>query len=197
MDKIVIPRVPVSEKKIVKEFMTAIETSFSNMTSEGKFDKELKKADLIAPIERCAMFTNTTIHKKKPNESELNNEENVEEGTTILMPLIFQMKKFFELPGVLQKVIDNQTNIQRSGKLNHFINGSLWKQKIKNFEEGSIVIPYHYYSDAAQLNHPLGPLGPHCRQGQEDFHYYSFPTIPSAYQSRLENIFLAYLFPGL
>ncbi len=117
----------------------------------------------------------------------------IEDETSVLMPIGFQIEKFLELPGVFDKMLENDANIRRGGKLNHFINGSLWKKKMEDFGENRIVIPYHYYSDGAQLNHPLGP---HIRKGSEDFQYYSFPTIPFQYQSRLENIFLSHLFPG-
>lgn len=182
MNRIVIPRVSGSEKKTVKQFMDCISSSFSNLTTEWKFDKELSKTDLIAPIEQCAMFT----------DEDLDNDNN-HQGTAILMPISFQIKKFLELPGVFKKMFDNAAKIKQNGKLNHFINGSVWKEKMKNFDADQIVIPYFYYSDGAQLNHPLGP---HTRKGAEDFHYYSFPTIPSEYQSKLENIFVSYLFPG-
>lgn len=171
-----------SEKRTVKEFTKAIESSFTNFTTECKFDRELGRTDLIGTVDRCALFA----------DSEDVDVDDVE-GTSILMPISFQIKKFFELPGVFQKICDNAANIRRNGKLNHFINGSLWKRKLQNYNEDQIVIPYHYYSDAAQLNHPLGP---HCAKGQEDFQYFSFPTVPTEYQSRLENIFVAYLFPG-
>lgn len=193
MKKIVIPKLPASEKRAVKEFMNVIGSSFSNFETEWKFDKALSEHNLIVPFDRCTMSEDIPLHPNKPCVFEdLENTQN-EEAISILMPISFQIKKFLELPGVFKKILENAANIKRNGKLNHFINGSLWKEKIKNFDKNQIVIPYHYYSDGAQLNHPLGP---HIRKGSEDFQYYSFPTIPTEYQSRLENIFLSYLFPG-
>lgn len=183
MNRIIIPRVPASEKKAVKEFIDCIGSSFSNFTTEWNFESELSKAGLIEPLQPCAMFTDEAVE-------DLNDEKE----TAILLPLSFQIKKFLELPGVFKKMLDHAAKIKRNGKLNHFINGSVWKEKMKNFDPDQIVIPYHYYSDGAQMNHPLGP---HTRKGAEDFHYYSFPTIPTEYQSKLENIFLSYLFPGI
>ncbi|KAJ6639467.1 hypothetical protein Bhyg_12212 [Pseudolycoriella hygida] len=85
--------------------------------------------------------------------------------TTILLPISFQLKTFFELPNVFQKVITNTRNIQSQGRLNHFISGKLWKQKLRNYADNDIVIPYHFYVDGAQLNNPQGP---HTAKGLEN-----------------------------
>lgn len=109
------------------------------------------------------------------------------------MPISFQIKKFFELPDVFEKLRSNTLKLQQENKLNHFINGKLWKEKLKSYEPGEIVIPYHFYGDGLQINNPLGP---HMKPGEQQCNYYTFPTIPSQYQSRLENIFVAQLYPG-
>lgn len=159
-------------KNVVKEFMNVIGSSFSNFETEWKFDRALSEHNLIVPFDRCLMSEDIPLH---PNTPCVYEDTQNEEATSILMPISFQIRKFLELPGVFKKMLDNVANIKRNGKLNHFINGSLWKEKMKNFDKNQIVIPYHYYSDGAQLNHPLGP---HIRKGSEDFQYYSFPTIP-------------------
>lgn len=115
-------------------------------------------------------------------------------GKVILMPIEFQMKKFLELPNVLEKIKLNTLNIQRENKLNHFIQGKLWKEKLKNYKPDQLVIPFHFYGDGVQIN---GPLGPHSVSGEQQLNYFSFPTIPYEYQSRLETIFVAQLYPGI
>lgn len=167
-----------AERRSVKDFINVVESSFKKVDTEHKFETQLGKAGLIEDFEKCLMYDDDN-HEEK---SEL-----------ILMPISFQIKKFFELPGVFHKIRENMINIQQQNKLCNFINGSLWKEKIKNYKPDDFVIPYHFYVDAAQINHPLGP---HVAKGSEEFNYYSFPTIPTEYQSRLENIFVAALFPG-
>lgn len=114
--------------------------------------------------------------------------------TSMLMPIAFQLKSFLELPDIFSQILTNTANIQRQPKLNHFINGKLWKEKLKNFTNNEIVIPYHFYVDGAQLNNPLGP---HISKGEENFNYIILPTIPAEYQSRLHNIFVTSLFHGM
>lgn len=57
------------------------------------------------------------------------------------MPICFQIKKFFELPDVLEKVRSNTLKLQQENKLSHFVNGKLWKEKLKSYEPSQIVIP--------------------------------------------------------
>lgn len=106
------------------------------------------------------------------------------------MPIEFQLKKFFEEKDVFKTLMNNTIKIKNENLLNHFINGKLWKLKLSAFKEDQIVIPYHLYSDDTQIN---GLLGTHCSPGKQSCVYYTFPTIPPQYASRLENIFVAML----
>lgn len=72
------------------------------------------------------------------------------------MPIVFQIKKFFELPNVFEQVKANTLKLQGENKLNHYINGEVWKRKMKMFKPDQTVIPFHFYSDGAQINNPLG-----------------------------------------
>lgn len=110
------------------------------------------------------------------------------------MPIEFQIKKFFELPNVFEKVKLNTIKLQEGNKIDHFIKGRLWKNKLKSYKPDQVVIPFHFYGDGAQTNNPLGP---HAKPGEQQFNYYSFPTIPTEYVSRLENIFVAQIYPGM
>lgn len=110
------------------------------------------------------------------------------------MPIAFQIRKFLELPNVFDKIMLNTAKILEQEDTEHFIQCDLWKDKLKNYKPDQIVIPYHFYGDGVQLNNPLGP---HFKTGEQQACYYSLPTIPSEYQSRIENIFVAQLYPGM
>lgn len=124
---------------------------------------------------------------------ESNEESDSEEKSIMLMPITFKLQKFFELPNVFEKIEEHTKIIRQGQKLNHFINGKLWKEKLKHFDDNQTVIPYFLYFDGAQVNNPLGP---HCRKGLLNFNYITLPTIPTEYQSRLENIFVTSISPG-
>lgn len=181
MNSIVLPRVQNSEKRTVNDFINAVKLLFVKVNTEKRFEKELREAGLISDFQKCALFQDD------------NSNEEAESGL-ILMPIAFQIKKNFELPNVFEKIQRNTIKIQQQNKLSNFINGTLWKEKLQQYKNDDTVIPYFFYVDAAQINHPLGP---HCVKGSEEFNYFSFPTIPTEYQSRLDNIFVAALFPGI
>ena len=56
----------------------------------------------------------------------------------ILMPIEFQMKNIFELPNVFKSSRENAQRIMREGKLNHFINCEVWKQKMLAYDDSKI-----------------------------------------------------------
>lgn len=164
------------ENSAATGFIKAVASSLNKVKTEKLFEISLRKADLMGELEKSVLF--------RDDESENGN---------ILMPISFQIKKFLELPNVFEKIRKHTEELMMQNTLSNFINGTLWKEKLKSYKEDDFVIPYHFYVDAAQLNHPLGP---HCAKGAEEFNYYSFPSIPTQYQSRLENIFVASLYPG-
>lgn len=109
------------------------------------------------------------------------------------MPIEFQIKQFFELPNVFEKVKLNTEKLLQGPELDHFIKGRVWKEKLEHFDPDQIVIPFHFYGDGAQFNNSLGP---HTKMGEQHLNYFSFPTIPYQYHSKLKNIFVAQLYPG-
>lgn len=104
-----------------------------------------------------------------------------------LSPIHFEIKKFFELPNVFEKEMENTINIQRQPRYSHFINGDLWKEKLKSFKS-DVVLPYHLYMDGIQLNNALVT---HVAAGSENLSYFFFPTAPMEHQLQLKNIFNA------
>ncbi|KAJ6642692.1 hypothetical protein Bhyg_07646, partial [Pseudolycoriella hygida] len=142
-----------------------------------------------------------TISSRDPNLLELSDDENNEDisesedrvkiAVGTFMPLQCQIKKFFEEKDVFATIMQNERKIRNENQLNHFINGSIWKSKLSAYNADQTVIPYYLYSDETQVNNALGT---HCAKGLQSCVYYTFPTIPGKYASRLENIFVAMLF---
>lgn len=135
--------------------------------------------------------------KLKPNEGDNDGSNDVVGGSNIksktatMMDIHFQIKAFFELPDVFNKIMSNTKKIEKNNKLNHFINGKRWKSKLKHFSKNDIVIPYHLHIDDTQTNNSLGS---HTTNGDQTCVYYTFPTIPNEYIARLDTIFTALLF---
>lgn len=59
----------------------------------------------------------------------------------ILMPLKFQFKAFFEKNNLLKPTLDYMKNLEVNSGLTNFVQGELWKEKIKLYP-GKIAIPF-------------------------------------------------------
>ncbi len=190
-----------NEEQIYLEYFTKIcNDPFMQFKTEYKLDEELKTLDLVSPL-----IPIDTIRKKKSEEENIGEEEeNIDEESEnppkrfkdsdengAMMPLRFQFKSFFELPKVFELTQSYANEILKDTNRSHFINSETWQKKIKSFNSNDTVIPFHLFIDDTQVNNALGS---HRSKGLETCTYYSFPTIPPQYSSRLENIFVAQLF---
>lgn len=198
-----------------------VNESFKKVNTESKLDKCLSDAKLISPLRKVPLKdpdpsimdvdedeTSEADDDYICNEDDSNGDSDVSGGDDsdpggddgskrseprkpVLMDVRFQIKSFFEMPGVFDKIKSNTDNIRKTNKLNHFINGKVWKKKLQHFKKDDIVIPYHLHIDDTQTNNPLGS---HVTNGDQTCVYYSFPTIPNEYLARLDTIFTALLF---
>lgn len=196
MKTIIVPRVRLEELNTVKRFIKTVEAPFKDFNTECKLDSLLVKADLMQPIQKCILIKDPIQDplERPSDDSHIEAADmEVEEDSMTLMPIIFTFKKFFELPKVFEKVEAHVNSLRQDQRLNHFIKGKLWKKKLEHFEKEDKVIPYFLYVDGAQVNNPLGP---HIDKGLLNFNYITLPTIPSEYQSKLENMFLASISPS-
>lgn len=140
---------------------------------------------------KCKQFTiNDEINLVSRNGQTL-----YDEVTTkgVLLPIRFQIKKFFELNNNLDtalKLYNDLINCPVSEvnfSMSNFIQGSLWKEKISSYQ-GKIVMPFFLYIDDVEINNPLGSKSM-CHSISAV--YYSFPL--DKQNSKLTNIFLAAL----
>lgn len=104
-----------------------------------------------------------------------------------LMPIKQQMKAFLESPGLFDKTLENMNSLEQDENSSNVVNTSLWKS-VKEQITDVILMPYFLYSDEAEMNDAIGA---HSGTHKVCSLYYSFPTIPSHFLSRLDNIFVA------
>lgn len=198
-NKFVKPHVGDEEQSNLEYFIQICKDPFMKVKTESKLDDVLKKLDMVSSLTSFDI-----AEKKEDKEKQQINEEQIDEENEhpakkfkksdesgVLMPMKFQFKKFFELPGVFKLIQDYANQVSNDTKISHFINAETWKNKLKYFNPNDIVIPFHLFIDETQVNNALGS---HRSKGLETCTYYSFPTIPPQYSSRLENIFVAQLF---
>lgn len=167
----------------VNYFIQICQDPFRSVNTEARLDSVLTTAELITPLIKF------DIEKNCKDDQTDDSEHSKRNGT--LMPLAFQFKKFFELPRVFELTQKYSQEVAKDKNISHFTNAEVWKEKLKSYESKETVIPFHLHVDETQINNALGS---HRSVGLETCTYYSFPTIPPQYSSRLENIFAAQLF---
>jgi len=108
----------------------------------------------------------------------------------VLLPLQFQFKKFFEHGDNFKEQYTrfNHYKNNQSTSIEHFVQGSLWQQKVSLFSDEKIIIPFFLYMDEFEINNPSGL---HATFQSISAIYYSFPLAEN--NSKLSTIFLAAL----
>ncbi|KAK4872028.1 hypothetical protein RN001_016152 [Aquatica leii] len=100
--------------------------------------KEVTINHEVPPIHRTGNLVNQEVKTK-----------------SIVMPLKFQMKSFFERNNLLQPTLDYMKSFQNNDKLTNFVQEELWKEKNQLYPN-KIVLPYFLYIDDFEINNPLG-----------------------------------------
>ncbi|KAK3929199.1 Zinc finger protein 653 [Frankliniella fusca] len=120
------------------------------------------------------------------------------DGVTIRMksvtgefiPLGKLLTKFFQLPDVFADTMSYMQYLKsKPDLLLNLTQCDRWKEKVSKFSEQDIAIPLNCYYDEVEPNKALGP---HCEP--LGCTYIQVASLPPAWSSKLENIFLALLF---
>lgn len=90
------------------------------------------------------------------------------------LPLEFQLKKIFEIPGVLEMSLQSINDSLQQEIITNFINGDVFKSQKINFSN----------FDDFGINNPLGAHNKSITAA-----YYSLPTLPQQVKSKLDFIF--------
>jgi len=107
------------------------------------------------------------------------------------MDITFQIRKFFELPNVLDDTIQEMSKRTLSPKTDHVVNSISYKNKLSSNFQNKIVIQIFLYLDGFEINNPLGS---HAIVDNICGVYYTFPTIPQQLLSKSDFIFVAAYF---
>lgn len=107
-----------------------------------------------------------------------------------VMPIEFQIKKFFELPNVFNETLKYMKFVESQPNISSVLHSTQWKEKIKN-REGQTILPIDFFFDECEIDNSLGS---HAGQHSLANMYYNFPVIPKQFLSLLENIFPALVY---
>jgi hypothetical protein len=175
-----------SERKEHFELLTeTIANPFVKVDTEYRLIKNLKELGVFEPPISFSINNEISVAQKNGLPT-----IDVVIAKGAIMPIEFQIKNFFERPGILKLVLENIKKYEESGEISHFVNAELWKMKTQNMQ-GKICIPYFLYTDGVSIDNDLGS---HGTDHTLSAYYYNFPGLPSHWQSSLKNIFVAMVY---
>lgn len=183
----------VIDKNVVTDIckmLDIIENSFTTINTEYKRIQFFTKTDyFIKPVQNIIGVS--CDNEKKNGETILRLKDNI----SYYIPIGLSLKQFLELPDVFNTIINYQDqllknyNYDGSEPLYNIVNGSLWEKVCCKTKQ---ILPLILlYFDELETGNALGSHAGCYKLGAV---YFSIATIPPIFATRLENIFLCYLF---
>lgn len=174
----------VEDDYIFKSTLTKMKVLFSEINSDYKLLKYVRHTTgLPAP----SIVTIDNCKKSIFPIQELETDQEISKNYLIIMPISMQIKTFFECENVFEQTINNQNQLENSSQIVNFVNGTTWQQ-VREKYVNETVIPIWLYADEFEVNDSQSS---HSNRHSVCGIYFSFPTIPKKYASKLNNIFVA------
>lgn len=170
------------------EICKILENPFKNLNTEYKRMQYFENCNcLIRPIPFCIGTVEDPLRKQGQVSLSL------KQQFGYFIPMRNQLSSFLGMPGVYEKMSEFREKVlsdKTTGIKYNIMQGDLWQQKLQKFAQKN-TFPLVIYFDEFETNNPLGSHAGVYKQGAV---YFSIPSFPPEYTSRLENIFLALLF---
>ncbi|XP_062555940.1 uncharacterized protein LOC134220838 isoform X2 [Armigeres subalbatus] len=184
LETLIVPQNPQIQYEIDK-YLNEMKNPFEFINTDFKFFGELKELGLfehpsILALEEDKITSVSFVEGRK--------------SCLVLNPIEFQVRSFFETGDVLKKTVENTSHYDQLANNAHFVNGHIWGNiKTKYCEQNlkqniNYILPIWLYADEFEINDPLSS---HNKTDSVCGIYYSFPTVPDDYKSKLCNIFVA------
>lgn len=173
--------------KIVSSF-EVIASYFNEFDTEYKRELFFQNSKYyITPLQN--IIGTCTEESRRKNSVSLT----IKNRTCCYVPIEKQLQQFLKLPNVFQQILDYQKELElnNSNFYKNMVQGSLWNSIKLDATSNKIILPLILYFDDFETGNPLGSHAGYYKIGCL---YYSIPTIPPKYNSRLENIFISTLF---
>lgn len=173
-------------KSSLMSFLDFSDKLFEKINTEHKLISTLLSKNLMEQPQEF-VFNNAVAPVMQKGKPSLRGRK--DKGT--LLPIKFQIKKYFEQPKILDNTITYMENLTKdyhqNNVLENFIQGPYWRSLKNNFGN-KIVIPYFLNYDDFETNNPIGS---HTGSQSISGFYYSFPSTPPMRRSKLSYIFPA------
>lgn len=160
-------------------YMNRFKTAFEFIDTDYKFLERLKKIGL---------YEEPTTYALERDEVKIVRNDIGRASCLVLNPVEFQVKSYLKTGNILETILTNTKSIERSDRITHFVNGSLWNDIKASYDTEDELVPIWVYADEFEVND--------CQSSHNKVDsicgiYYSFPTLPDEFKSKLSNILVA------
>lgn len=163
-------------------YLEKMQNMFVFIDTDYKFFKYLTEASLFSSPSVISVVKQGVLIQN-------NDDPIIDESKSyvVVMQLRFQIEEFFKCEHVLTETIENTKRLEQSKVIKSVVNGKAW-QEVRLKYGSECLIPISVYADEYEINDCLSS---HNKKHVICGIYYSFPTVPVQYSSRLCNIFVA------
>lgn len=145
----------IESKSLIMDSLTHASNSIKD--SLKKLNTEHKVKTLLTKRELLQMPSKRTFNEVRV---EIGNVFETVKSEVTILPIEFQIKKFLELPSVLETILHHQEEMSKSNtnEYTHFLNAKTWKKVKEKFSDKD-VIPIFLYNDDFCPDDSLSPHG--------------------------------------
>lgn len=176
--------------KECQDMLTLLENPFKSFDTEFKRLKYFERSNCFIRPMPFSIGTSTAPSRIKGETSLV-----LKQRYGYFIPMRILIKSFLEIPGVYDTMCQYRRNvlsedIRSSHVISNIMQADLWQEYLKKCTHDN-VFPIVLYFDDFEINNPLGSHAGIYKQGAV---YFSIPSFPPEFSTRLDNIFLAMLF---
>lgn len=172
----------------IKTMFTSLKSPFNLVNTEYKRFKYFKKCDFLIDPVPYKFGVSTDRHSKNYKTSLV-----LKERSGYIVPVASTLKTFLEIPNTFKPILDYHNKLLECNDnyvMYNVLHGKFLSENMALFRS-KICFPVIIYFDDFEAGNPLGSHAGCYKLGAA---YLSLLSIPPAFSSRLENIFLALLF---
>lgn len=177
----ILPFIDVTNQITLLDLLFNISNLFKDYDSEFKLIRTLQSLNLMTPVDEVVFSSEIQpLH----NQGEICLSDSIKKG--IIFPIDFYIEEFFKIDNLIESSLNHLDQLLNENKLDNFVQGSIWQNKLKKFPDDQKIIPYFLYNDDLQINSSLG-----SHTSSVCAFYIAFPTVPNCY--KIDNIIIAAL----
>lgn len=173
--------------KMVNDIFQKYSNPFAKFETERKRITIFKNRNLFVEPKKCLLEEKTESTYRTTQLS-----VKAKSVYAIHMPIRYSMTKLFEMEGLFQATMSHiQLLKNEESIMSNFIQGTLWKEKIRSFHADDIILPLGVFFDDVETGNAQGT---HAGKNAVGCVYISVLCFPPSVSSKLQSIIMSDIF---